>query len=44
MLSLTLINLDSLTLFLNSLYLTIVDGVTNDDSLDLQLSTLTPVS
>ena len=43
-LSLTLINLSSLTLFMNPVHLSIVVVVTIDNSLDLQLSTLTQVS
>ena len=41
---LTLINLSSLTLFMNSLHLSIVVVVNIDNSLDLQLCTLTSVS
>ena len=42
--SLTLINLDSLTLFMNYVHQSIVAVVTMDNSLDLHLSNLTPVS
>ena len=41
---LSLINLDSLTLFMNSVHLFIAVVVTIDNSLDLHLSNLTPAS
>ena len=43
-LSLTLINLDSLILFMNAVHLSIVVVVTIDNSLDLHLSNLTQLS